>query len=133
MMLRLPLSTILDFCLVACGKDSWQVTEQCNLIAWAYEVKNYFIAAVNGQWVVAFYAFCNLDDAERIMKTQSFLEGAKVLMRKQVRGDVIFPFLVCGNVLPIHKSFFMKNAKTLGAKKMIFFKTKRDKFYLKEV
>jgi len=128
------LSQIFDLCFSLCGQDNyWQISEQCSMIAWAYERGNYLIASKNGEWAVCFYAFCNFDDAKKLIETNDFLDGALVLMRRQIRGDVIFPFLVCGKIDMIYKDFFKKHAKALGAKAMVYYKTRLKKFYMMEV
>jgi len=128
------LSHLFDLCFALCGKDNyWQVSEQCNMIAWAYETGNYLLISRNGGYMACFYAFCNYDDVERIMKSNDYMEGLLVLARRQIRGDVIFPFLVCGKVDKIHKDMFKLHARALGAKRMIYYKSKLHKFYTVEV
>jgi len=74
-----------------------------------------------------------MEEAKKLATSDNFLDGALILMRKQLRGEVIFPFLICGKIDAVYKDYFKSHMKSLGAKAIVFYKTKRKRFYFMEV
>jgi len=110
-----------------------QETKEVSFFGGFYKGGNYMIASRNGQWAACFYAFCNMEEAKKLATSDNFLDGALILMRRQLRGDVIFPFLICGKIDAVYKDYFKSHMKSLGAKAIVFYKTKRKRFYFMEV
>jgi hypothetical protein len=128
--MMLPFSILLEICFQLCTGRLWQVTDQCNLIAWAYEQGNYMLIDNGGEWAVCFYAFCTYEEAKGLEECNNIFEGIKILMRKKTAGEVIYPFLVAGKILPEYKSLFKAHAKAKGAKYCVWFKTKKERFFM---
>lgn len=124
------ISHIYDYALTLCGINAWQVNSLYPMIAWSFDTGNYAVMAVDGQWAMAFWCFCNESDIESI---KSYDDYVKVLSKRQISGDVIIPYLVCGRIRMIHKEVFRKIMKDRKVKKMLFYKTKTCKFYTMEV
>jgi len=103
--------------------------------AFCWEVGNYVFLSEGNDISICIYGFCNADDAERIMNLpydEAVREYLLVLLRKQIRGEVVIPDIVCGkieNVVRI-KNFITGKWKELGAKKVLYHKAKINKFFL---
>lgn len=125
------LSHLYSYAVVLCGNNAWQVDAFYPLMAWSYETGNYAICALNGQWVMCFYTFCNISDIEYI--GNDYNKYVEVLLRKQVKGDVIIPYFVCGKIYLRYKDWFKSFLRDKKVKKILFYKSKIRKFYIMEV
>jgi hypothetical protein len=98
-----------------------------------WEVGNYLFLSEGHNISLCIYSFCNLPDAEKVMSLpyeQAIYEYGLILSRKQIRGEVVVPNLVCGKLSKISKEVALKKWEALGAKKVLFHKAKLNKFFL---
>ncbi len=104
--------------------------------AFSWEVGNYLFLSDGNDISLCIYSFCNLDDAERIISLpydEATKEYYIVLARRQVRGEVVIPDLVCGKISSRAKNIAIEKWKSLGVKKILYHKSKLNKFYLTEL
>ena len=102
--------------------------------AFCWEIGNYIFLSEGNNISICVYGFCNFDDAEKIMSLpyeDAVREYYLVLLRKQIRGEVVIPDIVCGNIVNAvrSKNFAVGKWKELGAKKVLYHKAKMNKFY----
>jgi len=115
------------------GTNVGLINELTPYYAFCWEVGNYLFFSEGNNVSLCIYSFCNLSDAEKIMSLpyqQALYESALVLLRKQIRGDVVIPDLVCGKISKLGKNFALTKWKDLGAKKILYHKAKLNKFFL---
>jgi len=111
---------------VGIGELSW-------FYAFCWEVGNYIFLSEGNNMALCIYSFCNFSDAEKIISlpyNEAIREYSLILARKQIRGDVLIPDLVCGKISKIGKEIALKKWKDLGAKKILYHKAKLNKFFL---
>jgi len=115
------------------GTNTGLLNELVPFYTFCWEVGNYLFLSDGHNVSLCIYSFCNLSDAEKIMSLpydQAIYEFTLVLLRKQIRGDVVIPDIVCGKVSKIGKNIALTKWKELGAKKILYHKTKLNKFFL---
>lgn len=124
------LSHLYNYAFVLCADKSWMIDQLYPIIAWSFENGCYIVSAIDGQWAMCFYVFCNMDDIKNI---DDYYDYLKVVNRKQLKGEVCIPYLVCGKIIPEYLSLFKTIMKKKGVKKIFYYKTKTAKFYVTEV
>jgi len=115
------------------GSQVGLLGELAPFYAFCWEVGNYEFISEGHSIAICIYTFCNLEDAERVMSLpydKAQYEYFLILVRKQIRGEVVIPTLVCGKISKTGKESMFKRWKESGAKKMLFHKAKLNKFFL---
>jgi hypothetical protein len=134
--MKMLLSHLLEYAVCLTHDKTNQINLYAPFYAFCHEVGNYMFISDGDNMALCFYGFCNLEDAEKIMSLpydQACVEYYMVLARKQVRGPVVVPDLVCGKVTPYGKTFALSRWRDMGVQKILFHKTKLSKFFLMEV
>lgn len=130
----LTFSELLTLCTRAIDESSlWQLDRHYPLMAWSYENGCWACICKNNKWTIAFWTYCNEKEANRIVETQDYMLYLTVMLRKQLRGDVMLLYLLIGNPDITDRKVLKDIMKMTDTKKILYHKTKTSRFYLQEV
>lgn len=130
----LRFSELLDLCFRIIGQENiWQIDRLYPMMAWSYENGFWACLCRYNKWAIIFWTYCNEIDAKKIIETQDYMLYLTVLLRKQLNGKIMIPYLVLGNIDILCKKILKDIMHMTNTDKILYYKTKTSKFYLQEV